>query len=175
LLNLGTLLKQGDYTGAKFLLIGLTNMFADCHGVLKPRPNAAKLPAGSETIASFSARLINRALDTWSTELAIAELDLVRFKAHTHPKYDLQCAYRVADVARSLESWHQTSSATRTLQASLDQARKDQSRVLQKDLTDQLWEGMARNDKAAKNYRMQVRGCLSVCSPIEPAECHPDN
>jgi hypothetical protein len=175
LLNLGTLLKQGDYTGAKFLLTGLTTMFADCHGVLITKPDAAKLPAASETLASFSARLINKALDTWSPEPAIAELDLVRFKAHTHPKYDLQCAYHVADVARSLESWQQASSVTRALQASLEQAKKDQSRALQKDLTDQLWENMARNDKAAKNYRMQARVCLSVCSPIEPPECHPDS
>ncbi len=174
LLNLGTLLKQGDYTGAKFLLIGITSSFADCHGVLKLKPAAAKVPPSSDTIASFSARLINSALDNWSPSLAIAELDSVRFKAHTHPKYDLQCAYRVAEVARSFESWHQTSSATRSLQVSLDQARKDQSRALQKDLTDQLWEGMARNDSAAKGYRLQVRACFSACSPIEPAECHPD-
>jgi hypothetical protein len=156
------------------MLIGLTGVFADCQGVLKPKQAAAMGAAGSETIASFSTRLINKVLHNWSPELALAELDSVRFKAQAHPEFDQRCAYRVAEVAKSFEAWHQTSSATRVLQGSLDRAKKDQSRMLQKELTDQLWEAMARNDSAAKTYRLQVRACLSSCAPIEPAECHPD-
>jgi hypothetical protein len=175
LLTLGTLLKQGDHTGAKFLLLGLTGTFADCQGVLQSKPDAPTGAPGSETIASFSTRLINKVLHSWSPDLAIAELDSVRFNTLTHPHYDQRCAYRVAEVAKSFEAWHQTSSTTRVLQASLEHAKQDQSRVVQKELTDQLWDAMGRNDNAAKNYRLQIRACLSACAPIEPADCHPDN
>ena len=175
LLNLGTLLKQGDYTGAKFLLLGLSGTFADCQGVLKSKPAAPAGALSSDTIASFSTRLINKVLYNWSTELAIAELDSARFKTATHPELDQRCAHRVAEVARSFEAWHQTASAMRVLQASLEQARKEQSRTLQKEITDQLWEAMAHNDNAAKSYRLQIRTCFSACAPVEPADCHPDN
>ena len=174
LLNLGTLLKQGDYAGAKFLLISLTSTFADCQGVLKSQPPPGSERPGPNTIAALSTRLINKVLHNWSADLALDELDSLRFAAEARKDVDLRCAHRLAETAKSFEDWEQRASLARTLQASLEQAKKERSKTEQKDLTDQLWEAMARNDTAAKVYRLQVRSCYSACAPIDPKGCHPD-
>lgn len=174
LLNLGTLLKQGDYTGARFLLLGLPDAFADCQGVLKLGQAKPTERPENNTIASFSRRLIDKVLSDWSPDSAMTELDAARSKAQRRPEFDQRCAYRVVEVAKSLEAWHQSTSAMRVLQVSANQARTEQSRSSQKYIADRLWEAMARNDSAAKNYRAQVRACFSVCAPLEPVDCHPD-
>jgi hypothetical protein len=174
LLNLGTLLKQGDYTGARYLLIGLPNAFADCYGVFKLNQTTPTARPETNSIASFSQRLINKVLSDWSPDAAMTELDTARSKAQRRPEFDQRCAHRVIEVAKSLEAWHQSTSAMRVLQGAASQARTEQSRSSQKDIADRLWEAMARNDSAAKNYRLQVRACFSACAPIEPADCHPD-
>jgi len=174
LLHLGTMLKQGDYTGAKYLLQGLTSTFADCQGVLKPKLPVVASNNGPDTIASFSTRLINKVFHNWTAALAVEELDSVRFKAQARKDVDQRCAHRVAETTKSYENWTRLAGVARALQASLDYAKKEQSRSLQKELTDQLWEAMARNDSAAKAYRLQVKACYNACAPIEPQECHPD-
>lgn len=176
ILNLGTMLKQGDYTGAKFLLLGLPQAFADCHGVMAVKTSSEPDSTGTGTIAAFSKRLVNLALQDWSPNLAVAELDVVRFKAHAqaHPQRDQRCEYRVAESRKSFELWLQTASMARALQASLESAKKEQTRMQQKELTDQLFEAMERNDKAANTYRLQVRACFNACAPLEPPDCHPD-